>query len=282
MIKNNKKNIYMSSPSDIVSNQLKKIEETIFYPQTKLFKSCKDLSQLITNYFFNKAQSSVSSVSSVNNVYHHNHHNNKEKYDKKNHNNNHNCNCINNNKLYDELLNDKIFFNHLKQLFCCLNSVINHLKSYIKKIIDEEKMKILFDLKIQLNEYLNNIPKEQNKKVNYFISSKAELNDTHIINQINKFIFLTEKKEQETKDVISTATKEKENNFDNLSEIGEKESAGESIFEEKRLVEHLKVKEEDNEKIRNGDDIQMNDLSFLNRKAKRKDNNNNNMEFNET
>jgi hypothetical protein len=268
----------MSSPSDIVSNQLKRIEETIFYPQTKLFKSCKDLSQLITNYFFNKAQSSVSSV---NNVYHHNHHNNKEKYDKNNHNNNHNCNCINNNKLYDELLNDKIFFNHLKQLFCCLSSVINHLKSYIKKIIDEEKMKILFDLKIQLNEYLNNIPKEQNKKVNYFISSKAELNDTHIINQINKFIFLTEKKEQETKDVISTATKEKENNFDNLSEIGEKESAGESIFEEKRLVEHLKVKEEDNEKIRNGDDIQMNDLSFLNRKAKRKDNTNN-MEFNET
>jgi hypothetical protein len=63
----------MSSPSDIASNQLKRIEETIFYPQTKLFKSCKDLSQLITNYFFNKAQSSVSSV---NNVYHHNHHNN--------------------------------------------------------------------------------------------------------------------------------------------------------------------------------------------------------------
>lgn len=264
----------MSSPSDIVSNQLKRIEETIFYPQTKLFKSCKDLSQLITNYFLNKAQSSVSSV---NNVYHHNHHNNKEKYDK----NNNNHNCINNNKLYDELLNDKIFFNHLKQLFCCLSSVINHLKSYIKKIIDEEKMKILFDLKVQLNEYLNNIPKEQNKKVNYFISPKAELNDTRIIDQINKFIFLTEKKEQETKDVISTATKEKENNFDNLSEIGEKESAGESIFEEKRLVEHLKVKQEDNEKIRNGDDIQINDLSFLNRKAKRKDNINN-MEFNET
>ena len=266
----------MSSPSDIVSNQLKKIEETIFYPQTKLFNSCKDLSQLITNYFLNRAQSSVSSV---NNVYHHNHHNNKEKND----NHNHNCNCMNNNKLYDELLNDKIFSNHLKQLFCCLNSVINHLKSYIKKIIDEEKMKILFDLKIQLNEYLNNIPKEQNKKVNYFISPKAEFNNIHIINQINKFISLTDKNEQETKDVISTATKEKEkeNNFDNLSEIGEKESAGESIFEEKKLVEHLKVKEEDNEKIRNGDDIQINDLSFLNRKAKRKDNINN-MEFNET
>lgn len=238
----------MSSPLETV-NTIKRIEESVFYPQTKLFNSCKDLSLLITNNFLNKIQPSLNN---------NNHHKNNEK------NNDNKNNCINNNKIYDELLNDKIFFNHLKQLFSCLNSVINHLKSYIKKIMDEEKMKILFDLNNQLNEYLNNIPKDNNNKINYFISSKAEITDTHIINQINKFISLNNKNEEETKDV----TPVKENIFDNLSEIGEKESAGESIFEEKKLVENLKGV--DNEKSnKNGDDLHNNDISFLNRKAKR-------------
>jgi len=240
----------MSVPSEIMTkkNSLKKIEEHTFYPQTKLFNSCKNLSLLINNNFLNKDKSSK---------------NNNKKLEKNE------VIPLNKSKIYDELLNDKIFVNLLKHLFTSLNSVINHLDSYIKKIINEEKMKILYDLNIQLNEYLNNIPKQKDNKVNYLISSKAEITDNLIIDKINKFISLNEKEEQESKETIII---HKENNFDNLSEIGEKDSVGESIFEEKKLFEHLK--DDGNEKLNKiGEELQINDdLSFLNRKAKRNEN----------
>ena len=141
---------------------------------------------------------------------------------------------------------------------------------YSKRMIDEQKLKILSDLNKQLNNYLNNIPKEKDKKLNYLISSNSKKNDSKIIEQINKFISLNEEEDQESKETIIV---NKDSNFDNLSEIGEKESEKESILEEeKKIIEHLKGDEKE-KKINKFEECKINgDLSFLNHKIKRKEN----------
>ena len=98
----------------------------------------------------------------------------------------------------------------------------------------------------EIDKKIKNINKNNIKKRNFLISSNSDfLNDNNIIGQINKFISLNEKEDQEYKEAFFN---HKDNNFDNLSEIiEEKDSAKESIFEEeKELIEHFK--DEDKEK----------------------------------
>ena len=234
----------MISPSKSAESKPNNIvEEKHLFPQLKLLNSCNDLSHLISDNFFNKNQSlDIYQIKKIPKI--------KEKFN------------INTEKIYKELLNDNNFLNDLKQLFTSLISIINKMDLYSKKMIDQQKLKILSDLNKQLNNYLNNIPKEKDKKYNYLISSNSKKNDNQIIEQINKFISLNEEEEQESKETIIN----KDNNFDNLSEIGEKESEKESILEEeKKIIEHLKGDEK--EKI-----INNGDSSFLNHKIKRKEN----------
>ena len=243
----------MSTPLKNAKNKpIRIIDEKSLFPQLKLFNSCINLSQLISDYFLNK-----SSLTNLTNNQMKPITDFKEKLN------------INIEIIYKEILNDKIFMNDLNILYNSINSIINHLEEYYKKFIDDQKIKILFDLNEQLNDYLNNIPKEKDKKLNYFISPSSKVSDNHIIEQINKFISLNEKDEQESKETIII---HKENNFDNLSEIGIKESDKDSIFEdEKEIIKHLFKDKKPNEKIfKNEDEFELNeDLSFLNQKYKR-------------
>ena len=244
----------MSSPSKIINTKSNKIvEDNQIFPQLKLLNACQNLSKFIKEKFFNISHSLNFNLK-------------KQIPDLKDDLN------INTDKIYKEMLNDKNFLNDLKQLFTSLNSIINKIELYSKKEADEEKIKILFDLNKQLNEYLKNIPKDKDKKHNYFISPNTKISDNHIIDQINKFISLNNKNDDDSKETIII---HKDNNFDNLSEIGEKESEKESIFEEeKEIIENLKEekKEKLNKKV---EEFKLNDyLIFLNHKKKRNENNN--------
>ena len=246
----------MSSTPKVIENQQFKIkEETLLSPHVKLLNKCKDLSIFIKEYFINKNNLSN------NNLLEKSHSEHQEIFN------------INDDKTYKDLLNNTIFLSDLNKLFNSLYSIIECLESYSKKNIEEEKIDILFNLNIQLNKYLNNIPKEKDKKRYFLISSNSDfLNDNNIVDQINKFFSLNEKEDQESKETIIV---HKDNNFDNLSEIGEKESAKESIFEEeKELIEHFKEEEKEKEKIKKKEDEnRINDyLSFLNHKLKRNEN----------
>ena len=244
-----------SSFQKITENHLFKIkEENILLPHIDLLNKCKDLSILIKEQFLNRNQSS------------NNHPEILPEYKK--------FNINYNDKIYKDLLCNSLFLNDLNKLFTSLYSIIGFLESYSKKLIEIEKISILFNLNNQLNKYLNNIPNEKDKKRNFLISSNSDfLNDNYIIGQINKYISLNEKEDQESKDTIII---HKDNNFDNLSEIiGEKDSAKESIFEEeKELIEHFK--DEDKEKeimYKKEEEIKINDdVSLLNHKLKRNEN----------
>ena len=244
----------MISPTQSIKGKPNRIvEDKNLFPQLKLLNLCNDLSHLISDNFLNKSQSLdnhlIKKIPEI-----------KEKFN------------INTEKIYKELLNDNNFLNDLKKLFTSLISIINKIDSFSKKIIEEQKIKILFDLNKQLNNYLNNIPKEKDKKLSYLISSNSKKNDIQIIEQINKFISLNEEEEeQDSKETI--IVNKDNNNFDNLSEIGQKESEKESILEEeKKIIENLKGDEK--EKIFNRfEDCNINrDSSFLNHKIKRKKN----------
>ena len=238
----------MTSIPNIKENHLFKIkEENILLPHIDLLNKCKELSILIKEQFLNRNQSSNNLPDILTEC---------KKFN------------INNDKIYKDLLSNSLFLNDLNKLFTSLYTIIGYLESYSKKLIDIEKISILFNLNNQLNKYLNNIPKEKDKKRNFLISSNSDfLNDNNIIGQINKFISLNEKEEQET--III----HKDNNFDNLSEIiGEKDSAKESIFEEeKELIEHFKDEDKEKEIInKKEEDLTINDeISLLNHKLKR-------------
>ena len=244
----------MISPTQsIKGKQNRSVEDKNLFPQLKLLNLCNDLSHLISDNFLNKSQSLdnhlIKKIPEI-----------KEKFN------------INTEKIYKELLNDNNFLNDLKKLFTSLISIINKIDSFSKKMIEEQKIKILFDLNKQLNNYLNNIPKEKDKKLSYLISSNSKKNDIQIIEQINKFISLNEEEEeQDSKETI--IVNKDNNNFDNLSEIGQKESEKESILEEeKKIIENLKGHEKE-KRINIFGDCNINrDSSFLNHKIKRKKN----------
>ena len=223
-------------------------EEKILFPQIKLFNSCIKLSQFISDNFLDKTALTKSTNYQIKQIIDYDH-----KFN------------INNEETYKEILKDKLFLNDLNQLNNSLNSIINYLSDYSMKYIENQKIKILFDLNAQLNEYLNNIPKEKVKNSNYFISPNSKISDSHIIEQINKFISLNEKDEPESKEINMV---QKENNFDNLSEIGVKDSEKESIFEdEKEIIKNLDKNEKSNFRK---EEFELNeDLSFLNKKSKR-------------
>ena len=164
----------MISPTQSIKGKQNRIvEDKNIFPQLKLLNLCNDLSHLISDNFLNKSQSLdnhlIKKIPEI-----------KEKFN------------INTEKIYKELLNDNNFLNDLKKLFTSLISIINKIDSFSKKMIEEQKIKILFDLNKQLNNYLNNIPKEKDKKLSYLISSNSKKNDIQIIEQINKFISLNE------------------------------------------------------------------------------------------
>ena len=252
----------MTSIPDIMENHLiKNKEENILLPHIDLLNKCKDLSVLIKEQFLYRNQSSNNHPEILPEC---------KKFN------------INHDKIYKDLLSNSLFLNDLNKLFTSLYTIIGYLESYSKKLIEIEKISILFNLNNQLNKYLNNIPKEKDKKRNFLISSNSDfLNDNNnIIGQINKFISLNEKEDQEYKETIII---HKDNNFDNLSEIiGEKDSAKESIFEEeKELIEHFKNEDKEKEIInKKEEDLTINDeISLLNHKLKR---NENIIEMNET
>lgn len=241
-----------TSTKNTQNEPINNIEEKLLFPQLILFNECVNLSQLISNNFLYK-------ISSTNTT----HHQTKQFIDLNDKLN------INNEEIYKEILKDQLFLNDLNQLNNSLNVIINHINEYSKKYIEHKKIKILFDLNIQLNEYLNNISKEKDKKSNNSLSSYSKINDIHIIDQINKFISLNEKDEQESKEIIIY----KENNFDNLSEIREKESEKESVYEdEKEIIKNLDKNEK--EKIfKKEHEFELNeDLSLLNKKSKKNKN----------
>ena len=241
-----------TSTKNTQNEPINNIEEKLLFPQLILFNECVNLSQLISNNFLYK-------ISSTNTT----HHQTKQFIDLND------KLIINNEEIYKEILKDQLFLNDLNQLNNSLNVIINHINEYSKKCIEHKKIKILFDLNIQLNEYLNNISKEKDKKSNNSLSSYSKINDIHIIDQINKFISLNEKDEQESKEIIIY----KENNFDNLSEIREKESEKESVYEdEKEIIKNLDKNEK--EKIfKKEHEFELNeDLSLLNKKSKKNKN----------
>ena len=241
-----------TSTKNTQNEPINNIEEKLLFPQLILFNECVNLSQLISNHFLYK----ISSTNTTN-------HQTKQFIDLNDKLN------INNEEIYKEILKDQLFLNDLNQLNNSLNVIINHINEYSKKCIEHKKIKILFDLNIQLNEYLNNISKEKDKKSNNLLSSNSKINDIHIIDQINKFISLNEKDEQESKEIIIY----KENNFDNLSEIREKESEKESVYEdEKEIIKNLDKNEK--EKIfKKEHEFELNeDLSLLNKKSKKNKN----------
>lgn len=240
------------STKNTQNEPISNIEEKLLFPQLILFNECVNLSQLISNNFLYK----ISSTNTTN-------HQTKQFIDLNDKLN------INNEEIYKEILKDQLFLNDLNQLNNSLNVIINHINEYSKKYIEHKKIKILFDLNIQLNKYLNNISKEKDKKSNNLLSSNSKINDIHIIDQINKFISLNEKDEQESKERIIY----KENNFDNLSEIREKESEKESVYEdEKEIIKNL----DKNEKVnifKKEHEFELNeDLSLLNKKSKKNKN----------
>ena len=241
-----------TSTKNTQNEPISNIKEKLLFPQLILFNECVNLSQLISNNFLYK----ISSTNTTN-------HQTKQFIDLNDKLN------INNEEIYKEILKDQLFLNDLNQLNNSLNVIINHINEYSKKCIEHKKIKILFDLNIQLNEYLNNISKEKDKKSNNLLSSYSKINDIHIIDQINKFISLNEKDEQESKEIIIY----KENNFDNLSEIREKESEKESVYEdEKEIIKNLDKNEK--EKIfKKEHEFELNeDLSLLNKKSKKNKN----------
>jgi hypothetical protein len=214
----------MSSPIKDLSNQsfnTSTDNENISFPNIILLNSCKDLSSIIKNKFLNKNENikmpQVKASKKQNNIIN-----------------------INNERIYNEILNDKSFHAELTELFNCLNKIIAHLESYSKKIIDEEKIKILSNLNIQLNIYLANSQNIKNNK--YLTPCKSEINDDIIFEQIDKFLSLdnhnNNKEEQTSKDTFILF---RDNHFDELSEIDEKDSEKESICEEeKEIIESIK------------------------------------------
>ena len=243
-----------SIPKKMENHLIKTKEEIILLPHIDLLNKCKDLSILIKEQFLNRNQSS------------NNHPEILPEY--KNFN-------INNDIIYKDLLSNSLFLNDLNKLITTLYSIIGYLESYSKKLINIEKMSILFNLNNQLNKYLNNIPKDKVQKRNFLISSNSDfLNDNYIIGQINKFISLNEKEDQESKETVII---HKDNNFDNLSEImEEKDSAKISIFEEeKELIEHFKDEDKEKEKeiFKKEEELTINDdISLLNHKLKKNEN----------
>ena len=240
---------------DIKSLSISIFKDNYSFPQIKLLNSCKDLSSFIKGHFLNKNKSSkIQNEILI--------------FDKKE------TFKVNEEKIYNEILNDKLLIDELNTLFKSLNIIITHLETYNKKIVEQEKIRILFDLNTQLNEYLNNLPKEKEKKINYLISSKAEMNEQIINDQIHKFFSLNEKNEKNEEDSKDTILMNKENNFDNLSEIGEKESFKESVYdEEKEIIESMKIAE-NKKKFKKLNKLEsqfkINDyFSFLNNKIKR-------------
>ena len=128
----------MSSPIKDLTNQsfnTSADNENNSYPNIKLLNSCKDLSSIIKNKFLNKNENlnltQVKANKKQNNIIN-----------------------INNEKIYNEILKDKAFHDELTELFNSLNKIITHLESFRKKVIDEEKIKILSNLNIQLNKYI--------------------------------------------------------------------------------------------------------------------------------
>lgn len=243
----------LTSTKNTQNMPINNIEEKLLFPQLILFNKCVNLSQLISNRFLYKISSTNSTNQQTKQFI--------DLNDKL---------IINNDEIYKEILKDQLFLNDLNQLNNSLNVIINHINEYSKKCIEHKKIKILFDLNIQLNEYLNNISKEKDKKSNNSLSSNSKINDIHIIDQINKFISLNEKDEQELKERIII---HKENNFDNLSEIREKESEKESVYEdEKEIIKNLDKNEK--EKIfKKEHEFELNeDLSLLNKKSRRNKN----------
>ena len=187
------------------------------FPNIKLLNSCKYLSSIIKDKFLNKNENikmtQVKSNKKQNNIIN-----------------------INNEKIYNEILKDKTFLDELTELFNSLNKIIFHLESLSKKIIDEEKLIILSNLNIQLNKYLSNCQNIKNNK--YLTPSKSEIDDNIIFEQIDKFLSLENhnntKEEQTSKDTFLIFR-------DELSEIDEKDSEKESIYqEEKEIIESIK------------------------------------------
>ena len=236
----------MSSPIKDLTNQSFNIStdnENNLFPNIKLLNSCKDLSSIIKNKFLNKDENAkltqVKASKKQTNIIN-----------------------INNEKIYNEILNDKTFLDELTELFNSLNKIISHLESYSKKVIDEEKIKILSNLNIQLNKYLANYQNVKDKK--YLTPYESEINDNIIFEQIDKFLSLenhnnNNKEEQTSKDTFIIF---KDNHFDELSEIDEKDYEKESICEEeKEIIESIKgvenkknsnlPKSKENDKIKN-------------------------------
>jgi hypothetical protein len=214
----------MSSPIKDLTNQsfnTSTDNENNSFPNIKLLSSCKDLSSIIKDKFLNKNEivkmTQIKASKKQNNIIN-----------------------INNEKIYNEILNDKTFRDELTELFNCLNKIITHLESYSKKVIDEEKIKILSNLNIQLNKYLANAQNAKNN--NYLTPCKSEINDDIIFEQIDKFLSLenhnNNKEEQTSKDTFIIF---RDNHFDELSEIDEKDYEKESICEEeKEIIESIK------------------------------------------
>jgi hypothetical protein len=214
----------MSSPIKDLTNQsfnTSTDNDNNSFPNIKLLNSCKDLSSIIKDKFLNKNEivkmTQIKASKKQNNIIN-----------------------INNEKIYNEILNDKTFRDELTELFNCLNKIITHLESYSKKVIDEEKIKILSNLNIQLNKYLANAQNAKNN--NYLTPCKSEINDDIIFEQIDKFLSLdnhnNNKEEQTSKDTFILF---RDNHFDELSEIDEKDSEKESICEEeKEIIESIK------------------------------------------
>ena len=214
----------MSSPIKDLTNQsfnTSTDNDNNSFPNIKLLNSCKDLSIFIKNKFLNKNDNikttQVKANKKQNNIIN-----------------------INNEKIYNEILNDKTFMGELTDLFNSLNKIISHLESYTKKIIDEEKLKILSNLNTQLNKYLENFQNSKNNE--YLTPGKSEINDNIIFEQIDKFLSLenhnNNKEEQTSKDTFIIF---RDNHFDDLSEIDEKDSEKESICEEeKEIIESIK------------------------------------------
>ena len=245
----------MSSPIKDITNQsfnTSADNEIILYPNIKLLNSCKDLSSIIKKNFLNKNENlnltQVKANKKQNNIIN-----------------------INNEKIYNEILKDKAFHDELTELFNSLNKIITHLESFSKKVIDEEKIKILSNLNIQLNKYLENYQNVKNKK--YLTPCDPEINDNIIFEQIDKFLSLdnhnNNKEEQTSNDTFIIF---RDNHFDDLSDIDGKDSEKESICEEeKEIIESIKgVENKKNANLpKSKEEDKIKNKTLLQRKIKR-------------